>query len=123
MNKIAMLGFAVIGIVGTLQPCEARPAETDRYRIEFTGKEGERFRSTVIWSGPGGREAPQYNKQINRQLPFAFEIDLPYGSTLLTDSYVVGDDPISVEILLNGFRCEDIFKQSPSKRVWRTCLP
>ena len=123
MNRIVILGFAMLGIVGTLQPCEAKPVGTDLYRVEFTGKEGKRFQSTVYWSGPGGREAQQYNHQIKRQLPLAFEIDLPYGSSLMTDSSVGGEDHISVKIFLNGFRCDDSKKEIPSKQVFKTCVP
>lgn len=123
MNKFVIMGMAVMGVLGTVQPSEAKPVGTDRYRVEFTGEEGKRFTGTVFWSGPGGREAKQQNQQIKRQLPLAFEIDLPHGSSLMADGSVGGQDRISVKIFLNGFRCDDARKESPSSQVWKTCLP
>jgi hypothetical protein len=123
MNKFVILGMAVIGVLGTVQPSEAKPVGTDRYTVEFTGKEGKRFQGTVFWSGPGGREAKQHNQQIQRQLPLAFEIDLPYGSSLMARGVVGAEDSISVKIFLNGFRCDDTKKEIPSNQAWKTCLP
>jgi hypothetical protein len=122
MKKLAVIGLATLCSILVPLSCEAKPVGTDRYTVEFTGKEGQRFQGAVYWSGPGGRDAKQYNQQINRQLPLAFEIDLPHGSSLMAEGNVDRDDLILVKIFMNGFRCDDTKNEIPSDQAWKTCL-
>jgi hypothetical protein len=123
MNKFVIMGMAVMGVLGTVQPSEAKPVGTDRYTVEFTGKEGKRFNAVVTWAGPKQWRVKQYNQEINRQLPLSFEIDLPYGSGILVGASVAGNDPISVKIFMNGFRCDDPNGIAPSNTSTTFCHP
>jgi hypothetical protein len=123
MNKFLIVGLAVLCSLGSARQSEAAPVETDRYRVEFTGIPGKRLKASISWQTSNDLKAGYKTEDISRQVPIAFELDLPLGSSIIAAGSVPGTDPLSIKIFLNGFQCDDSKGRSPSNNVVRSCSP
>jgi hypothetical protein len=123
MSKFAIVGLAVCLLIGATRQAESAPEGTDRYRIEFAGVKGKRLKASISWSNPKDLTAKYQTEEINRQVPISFELDLPFGSTVIAGGSIPGDDPISIKIFMNGFECSNAKSIEPSPHAVRSCLP
>jgi hypothetical protein len=123
MNKFSAFSLAVLCLIGVPLRSEAAPVETDRYRVEFLGTPGKRLKASVSWSNPHDVKAKYHNEDIRRQVPIAFEIDLPLGSTVIAAGSIPGNDIITIKIFLNGFECDSTPGAEPSNWTAKTCTP
>jgi hypothetical protein len=123
MKKLLAVGLVVLSVLATSIRSNAIPVEKDRYRVEFSGTEGKRLKASISWSTSNDLKSRYNTEDISRQVPIAFEIDLPLGSSIIAAGSIPGEDPISIKIFINGFQCDDARGIKPSNSAVRSCHP
>ncbi len=123
MNKCLTIGLTALCLFTAVRQVDSAPVETDRYRVEFSGPQGTRLKASVSWSSPNDSDSRYKSEDIRRQVPIAFEIDLPHGSSIIAAGSIPGKDHISIKIFMNGFQCDDSTGREPSNSAVRSCDP